>query len=117
MGVCHKYARLTCDARCRGKGMVSMNREDKIQFIKDRLSKESLDNILWTLETHPSGDVHRFLLILLDLFNREKARYRLRDLTLNDPVCERVRKLNEERTLYLQELIELQAKPAEEGNV
>jgi len=40
-------------------GMVSINREDKIQFIKDGLSKESLDNLLLTLETHPSGDVHR----------------------------------------------------------
>ena len=39
--------------------MVSVNREDKIQFIKHGLSKESLDNLLLTLETHASGDVHR----------------------------------------------------------
>jgi hypothetical protein len=39
--------------------MISINREDKIQFIKDGLSKESLDNLLLTLETHSSGDVHR----------------------------------------------------------
>jgi hypothetical protein len=39
--------------------MVSINREDKIQFIKDGLSNGSLDNLLLTLETHPSGDVHR----------------------------------------------------------
>jgi hypothetical protein len=39
--------------------MVSVNCEDKIQFIKDGLSKEFLDNLLLTLETHPSGDVHR----------------------------------------------------------
>ena len=38
--------------------MTSINREDKIQFIKDGLSKESLDNLLSTLEMHPSGDVH-----------------------------------------------------------
>jgi hypothetical protein len=38
--------------------MVSINREDKIQFIKDGLSKGSLDNLLLTLEMHPSGDVH-----------------------------------------------------------
>jgi len=39
MGVCHKCARWTCNTRCRSKGMVSTNREDKIQFIKDRLRK------------------------------------------------------------------------------
>ena len=39
--------------------MVSVNREDKIQFIKDGLSKGSLDNLLLTLETHLSGDMHR----------------------------------------------------------
>jgi hypothetical protein len=39
--------------------MVSINREDKIQFIKDGLSKFSLDNLLLTLKMHPSGDVHR----------------------------------------------------------
>jgi hypothetical protein len=38
--------------------MVSINCEDKIQFIKDGLSKESLDNLPLTLETHPSGDMH-----------------------------------------------------------
>jgi hypothetical protein len=31
----------------------------KIQLIKDGLSRESLDNLLLTLETHPSGAVHR----------------------------------------------------------
>jgi len=39
--------------------MVSISRKDKIQFIKDDLSKESLDNLLLTFETHPSGDMHR----------------------------------------------------------
>jgi len=56
--VCHRCARWTCNATCRSLGMVSINREDKIQFIKDGLSKESLNNLLLTLETHPSGDVH-----------------------------------------------------------
>jgi hypothetical protein len=56
--VCHRCARWTCNAQCRSLGMISINREDKIQFIKDDLSKESLDNLLVTLETHPSGDVH-----------------------------------------------------------
>ena len=44
--------------------MTSINRDEKINFIKDGMSKESLDNILLTLETHPSGDVQR---VLLDL--------------------------------------------------
>jgi len=57
--ICHKYARWTCNAQCCSLGMLSINREDKIQFIKDRLSKESLDNLLLTLETHPSEDVYR----------------------------------------------------------
>ena len=38
--------------------MISVNREDKIQFIKDGLSKGSLNNLLLTLETHPNRDVH-----------------------------------------------------------
>ena len=35
--------------------MVSDNKEDKIQFIRDDLNKELLDDILLSLETHPSG--------------------------------------------------------------
>ena len=56
--VCHRCARWTCNATCHFFKMVSINREDKIHFIKDGLSKGSLDNLLLTLETHPSGDVH-----------------------------------------------------------
>ena len=52
--VCHRCARWTCNAKCRSLGMVYVNREDKIQFIKDGLSKGSLDNLLLTLETHLS---------------------------------------------------------------
>ena len=37
--VCHRCARWTCNATCHSLGMVSINREDKIQFIKDGLSK------------------------------------------------------------------------------
>ena len=50
--------------------MVSVNREDKIQFIKDSLSKESLDNLLLTLKTHPSGDVHRAIHDLWPQFHK-----------------------------------------------
>jgi hypothetical protein len=57
--VCHRCARWTCNAQYRSLGMISINREDKIQFIKDGLSKGSLDNLLLTFETHPSEDVHR----------------------------------------------------------
>ena len=99
MHVCRKCARWNCDTRCRNKGMVSINREDKIQFIKDGLSKESLDNIVQTLETHPSGDVQRVLLDLMALFNTEKERYRLGNLTLNDPVCQFIRKLDGKQIL------------------
>ena len=57
--VFHRCVRWTCNATCRSLGMISVNREDKIQFIKDGLSKGSLDNLLLTLETHPNRDVHR----------------------------------------------------------
>ena len=99
MQVCPRCARWNCDRNCRSKGMVSINREDKIQFIKDGLSKESLDDIIQTLETHPSGDVHRVLLDLLDIFNKEKERYRLGNLTLKDPVCQFIRKLDGKQIL------------------
>ena len=49
MGVCYKCARMTCNTRCRTLGMVSDNSEDKIKFIKDGLSKESLHDIKSTL--------------------------------------------------------------------
>jgi len=39
--------------------MICVNREDKIKFFKDYTSKESLNNLLLTLEIHPSGDVYR----------------------------------------------------------
>ena len=51
--------------------MVFINLEDKIQFIKDGLSKESLDNLLLTLETHPSGDVHRAIHDLWPQFHKK----------------------------------------------
>ena len=64
MEVCHKCARCNCDTSCKNLGYLSINREDKIKCIKDGLSKESLDNIRETLETHPCGKVQ---CILLDL--------------------------------------------------
>jgi hypothetical protein len=67
--------------------MVSINREDKIQFIKDGLSKESLDNLLLTLETHPSGDVHRAIHDLWPQFHKEHARHSLGNLIKKDRPC------------------------------
>jgi len=58
--------------------MVSINHEDKIQFIKDGLSKEFLDNLLLTLETHP----------------KEHDRLSLGNLTKKDHVCQFLRKLD-----------------------
>jgi hypothetical protein len=75
--------------------MISINREDKIQFIKNDLSKESLDNLLLTLETHPSGDVHRAIHDLWPYFHKEHDRLCLENLTKKDPVCQFLRKLDE----------------------
>ena len=72
MGVYHKCTRWTCDKCYRSKEIISINREDKIHFIKDRLSKESLDDIIQALEMHPSRDVHHVLLDLVKLFKKEK---------------------------------------------
>jgi len=37
--VCHRCASWTCNAQCHSLGIISINREDKIQLIKDALSK------------------------------------------------------------------------------
>ena len=73
--------------------MVSDNREDKIQFIKD-LNKESLDDILLSLATHPNGYVQGAILQLLPLFQKEYARYSLGNLTINNSICQFIRKLD-----------------------
>ncbi|KAH9671232.1 hypothetical protein KPL70_017283 [Citrus sinensis] len=82
------------EAKVRSAGMVSDNRADKIQFIRDGLNKESLDDILLSLETHPSGYVQGAILQLWPLFQKEHARYSLGNLTINDPVCQFIRKLD-----------------------
>ena len=86
MKVCHKYARWN-------------NRQDKINFIKDGLSKGSLDNLLLTLETHPSGDVHIAICDLWPKFPKECNKFSLRNLTLKDPICQFIRKLDGKRIL------------------
>ena len=57
--------------------MISINREYKIQLIKDGPSKESLDNLLLTLETHSSGDMHRAFHNLWSHFHKEHERFSL----------------------------------------
>ena len=52
---CSHCVRLACkNPHCKALGMVSVNRENKIKFVKDGMSKESLNDILRSLETHPS---------------------------------------------------------------
>ena len=48
---------LSCEAYCKNLGMVSNNSENKAKFIKDGLSKESLDDILQS--QHPNGYMQR----------------------------------------------------------
>ena len=61
---CHKCTRMRCNKNLCSLGMMSDNREDKIQFIRDGLNKELLDDILLSLETHPSGYVQGAILQL-----------------------------------------------------
>ena len=74
---CHKYARMSCGKKPCSLILLSDNREDEIQFIRDGLNKESLDDILLSLETHPSGYVQGAILQLWPLFQKEYARYSL----------------------------------------
>ena len=94
LGVCYKCARMTCNTRCRTLGMVSDNREDKIKFIRDGMSKETLDDISLSLETHPCGYVHIAIRKLHTQFQKEQQQYSLRNLTKKDPVCQFIRKLD-----------------------
>ena len=74
--------------------MVSDNREDKIKFIRDGLSKESMDDISSTLETHPSGYVHTAIRKLHTQFLKERQQLSLGNLTQKDHVCQFIRKLD-----------------------
>ena len=87
-------ARMSCNKKSCSLGMVSDNREDKIQFIRDDLNKESMDDILLPLETHYSGYVQGAILQLWPLFQKEYARYSFRSLTINDLICQFIRKLD-----------------------
>ena len=67
--------------------MISINHGDKIKFIKDGLSKDSLDNFLLILETHPCGDMHHLIHDLCPYIHKEYAIHSLKNLTKKDLVC------------------------------
>lgn len=94
---CHKYARQTCNGNCRSIGLASINRDDKIQFFKDGLSKENLDDIQLSLETHPSRICARSNSQIMAAILNE--RQHLGNLTLKDPVCQFIRKLDGKQIL------------------
>ena len=58
----------------------------KVGFISKH--RESLDNLLLTLKSHHSGDVHRAVHDLWPYFHKEHARLSLGNLTKKDPVCQ-----------------------------
>ena len=94
LGVYYKCARMTCNTRCRTLGMVSDNREDKIQFVRDGMIKETLDDISSSLEMHPSGYVHIAIRKLHTQFQKEQQQYSFGNLTKKDYVCQFIRKLD-----------------------
>ena len=116
--LCHKCAKQICNDKRRSIGMTSINREDKIRFIKDGLCKENLDLLYGdnqiTLDSHPSGDVQRQLRDLWPQFLYEWTR--LGNLTINDPVCQFVRKLDGKLILDSQKAFKpfLDVKPEED---
>ncbi|KAL6513520.1 hypothetical protein OROGR_021006 [Orobanche gracilis] len=88
LGGCYKCVRWTCDTRCKFVGFVSRNREDEITYIKDGLSKESMDHdIHQILDAHPSGYVHREIMALWIQFKDERKRYSHEKLVSKDSVC------------------------------
>ena len=58
------------------------------------MSKESLDDILQSLEMHRSGYVQREIHNLWILFQKESAQFSLRNLTQKDIVYKFIRKLD-----------------------
>jgi len=65
----------------------------KVGFILKH--RESLDNLLLTLKSHHSGDVHRAIHDLWPHFHKEHAHHSLENLTKKDPICQFLRKLYE----------------------
>ena len=70
----------TCE-NCQKSGFISKH-------------KESLDNLLLTLEMYLNGDVHRAIHDLWSHFHKEHARHSLGNLIIKDHVCQFLRKLD-----------------------
>jgi hypothetical protein len=64
----------------------------KVGFISKH--RESLDNLLLTLKSLYSGDVHHAIHDLWPHFHKEHAHHSLGKLTKKDPVCQVLRKLD-----------------------
>jgi hypothetical protein len=56
--------------------------------------KEYVDNLLMIFRTYPSGNVHWAFHDLWSHFHEEHARCSLENLTIKDPVCQFLRKLD-----------------------
>jgi hypothetical protein len=70
----------TCE-NCQNVGFISKHRE-------------FLDNLLLTLKSHHSEDVHHAIHDLWPHFHKEHAHHNLENLTKRDPVCQFLRKLD-----------------------
>ena len=91
---CNKCGRQNCNDKCTSPGYMSTNREDKIRFCRNGLSKDNLDSIHPPLHGHPSGYVQGAIFKLWPKFYTE--RQRLRNMVFLDPVCQAIRKLEGE---------------------
>ena len=89
---CHKCSRQTCSGKCPSPGYVSANREDKIDFCKNGLKNENLNDIRASLKSHPSGYVWGAMYKLWPQFHSEKER--LGNLTIKDPTVQFAKMLN-----------------------
>lgn len=86
--------------------MASKNRKDKIKSVRDSLNKVQLDDILRFIETHLSGYVQLEIHNKWTLFQKESARFSLRNLTLKDSY-QFIRKLDGKPILDLQRVFKL----------
>ena len=91
---CHKCTRMKCDKNPCYLGIVSDNRKDKIQFIRDDFNKESLDDIFLSIEMHHSRYVQRVILQLWSLLLKECTRFSVGNLIINDLVYQFIRKMD-----------------------
>jgi len=64
----------------------------KVWFISKH--RENLDNLLLTLKSHHSGDVHYAIHDLWPHFHKEDDRLSLENLTKKDPVCQFLKNLD-----------------------